>query len=170
MLGMMNNKVNVGLVLLASVMFFISAAQAAEVQGKAPDFTLKSSSGKNLKLSEHRGEVVLLNFWASWCGPCRKEMPYLEQIQEKYSDYGFTVMGVNVEEDSSKAKKMLKDIPVSFPILYDTTNSVSKAYKVSAMPTTVIIDRDGNMRYLHKGYKSGDEATYKQWVKKLIRE
>lgn len=170
MLGMMNNKVNVGLVLLASVMFFISAAQAAEVQGKAPDFTLKSSSGKNLKLSEHRGEVVLLNFWASWCGPCRKEMPYLEQIQEKYADYGFTVMGVNVEEDSSKAKKMLKDIPVSFPILYDTTNSVSKAYKVSAMPTTVIIDRDGNMRYLHKGYKSGDEATYKQWVKKLIRE
>lgn len=170
MLGMMNNKVNVGLVLLASVMFFISAAQAADVQGKAPDFTLKSSSGKNLKLSEHRGEVVLLNFWASWCGPCRKEMPYLEQIQEKYSDYGFTVMGVNVEEDSSKAKKMLKDIPVSFPILYDTTNSVSKAYKVSAMPTTVIIDRDGNMRYLHKGYKSGDEATYKQWVKKLIRE
>ena len=170
MLGMMNNKVNVGLVLLASVMLFISAAQAAEVQGKAPDFTLKSSSGKNLKLSEHRGEVVLLNFWASWCGPCRKEMPYLEQIQEKYADYGFTVMGVNVEEDSSKAKKMLKDIPVSFPILYDTTNSVSKAYKVSAMPTTVIIDRDGNMRYLHKGYKSGDEATYKQWVKKLIRE
>jgi len=170
MLGTKNNKVNVGLALLASVMFFVSTGQAGEIQGKAPDFTLKSASGKNLKLSEHRGEVVLLNFWASWCGPCRKEMPYLEQIQEKYADYGFTVMGVNVEEDSSKAKKMLKDIPVSFPILYDTSNSVSKAYKVSAMPTTVIIDRDGNMRYLHKGYKGGDEATYKQWVKKLIRE
>jgi thiol-disulfide isomerase/thioredoxin len=170
MLGMNNKMINAGLVLLVLAMFPLSAAQAAEVQGKAPDFTLKSSSGKNLKLSEHRGEVVLLNFWASWCGPCRKEMPYLEQIQEKYADYGFTVLGVNVEEDSSKANKMLKDIPVSFPILYDTTNSVSKAYKVSAMPTTVIIDRDGNMRYLHKGYKSGDEATYKQWVKKLIRE
>jgi peroxiredoxin len=170
MLGMKNKTITFGLALLASVVFFLATAEAGEIQGKAPDFTLKSASGKNIKLSEYRGEVVLLNFWASWCGPCRKEMPFLEQIQEKYSGYGFTVMGVNVEEDSSKANKMLKDIPVSFPILYDTSNSVSKAYKVSAMPTTVIIDRDGNMRYLHKGYKSGDEETYKQWVKKLIRE
>ncbi len=170
MLGINNKTFAAGLAILVSTMLLVTGLQAAEVQGKAPDFTLKSSSGKNLKLSEHRGEVVLLNFWASWCGPCRKEMPYLEQIQEKYADYGFTVMGVNVEEDSSKAKKMLKDIPVTFPILFDTSNSASKAYKVSAMPTTVIIDRDGNMRYLHKGYKSGDEATYKQWVKKLIRE
>jgi thiol-disulfide isomerase/thioredoxin len=170
MLGINKKTFSAGLAILASTILLATTLQAAEVQGKAPDFTLKSSSGKNLKLSEHRGEVVLLNFWASWCGPCRKEMPYLEQIQEKYADYGFTVMGVNVEEDSSKAKKMLKDIPVTFPILFDTGNSASKAYKVSAMPTTVIIDRDGNMRYLHKGYKSGDEATYKQWVKKLIRE
>jgi peroxiredoxin len=65
---------------------------------------------------------------------------------------------------------MVQDISVSCPIRFDTRNTVSKAYKVAAMPTTVIIDRDGNMRYLHKGYKAGDEATYKQWVKKLIRE
>jgi len=159
-----------GLAIMFSVLLFLVTAEAEEIQGGAPDFTLKSASGKNLKLSEHRGEVVLLNFWASWCGPCRQEMPYLEQMQERYSSYGFTVMGVNVEEDSSKARKMLQDISVSFPILFDTRNTVSKAYKVAAMPTTVIIDRDGNMRYLHKGYKAGDEATYKQWVKKLIRE
>jgi peroxiredoxin len=143
---------------------------AETLQGKAPDFTLKSSSGKNIKLSEYRGQVILLNFWASWCGPCRQEMPLLNQIQNRYSKLGFTVLGVNVEEDSRQAKTMLREIPVDFPILFDTTNKVSKLYNVSAMPSTVLIDRDGNLRYLHKGYKPGDEAKYKQWIKKLVRE
>jgi peroxiredoxin len=148
----------------------VSPVQSSEVSGPAPDFTLKSNQGKNLKLSEHRGDVVLLNFWASWCGPCRQEMPELEKLQARYQDYGFTILGVNVEEDSSKADKVLRKTPVSFPILYDTSNKVSKAFDVRAMPSTVMIDRDGNMRYLHKGYVPGDEAQYAKWIKKLIRE
>ena len=151
-------------------LLLLGTANAASIQGKAPDFTLKSNSGKNIKLSELRGQVILLNFWASWCGPCRQEMPLLEKLHQRYSALGFTVLGVNVEEDSSKAKAMLKHVPVSFPILYDTRNTVSKQYKVSGMPSTVMIDRDGNMRYLHKGYKPGDEAQYKKWVKQLIKE
>ena len=152
--------------------FFLlfGTASAAAIQGKAPNFTLKSNTGKNIKLSELRGQVVLLNFWASWCGPCRQEMPLLEKLHQRYSALGFTVLGVNVEEEPSKAKTLLKDIRVSFPILFDTQNTVSKQYKVSAMPSTVMIDRDGNMRYLHKGYKPGDEAQYKKWVKQLIKE
>jgi peroxiredoxin len=156
-------------VLLMS-MWIVAPANAASIQGKAPNFTLKSNSGKNVKLSELRGQVILLNFWASWCGPCRQEMPLLEKLHKRYSALGFTVLGVNVEEDPRKAKTLLKDISVSFPILFDTSNKVSKQYKVSAMPSTVMIDRDGNMRYLHKGYKPGDEAQYKKWVKQLIRE
>ena len=151
-------------------LLLIGTVNAANVQGKAPNFTLKSNTGKNIKLSELRGQVVLLNFWASWCGPCRQEMPLLEQLQQRYSALGFTVLGVNVEEDPGKAKTLLKDIPVSFPILFDTQNIVSKQYQVSAMPSTVMIDRNGNMRYLHKGYKPGDEAQYKKWVKQLIKE
>lgn len=156
-------------ILFASLLLF-GTVNAANIQGKAPNFTLKSNTGKNIKLSELRGQVVLLNFWASWCGPCRQEMPLLEKLQQRYSALGFTVLGVNVEEDSSKAKSLLKDIPVSFPILFDTLNTVSKQYKVSAMPSTVMIDRNGNMRYLHKGYKPGDEAQYKKWVKQLVKE
>jgi peroxiredoxin len=148
----------------------VSPAHSSEVSGPAPDFTLKSNQGKNLKLSEYRGEVILLNFWASWCGPCRQEMPELEKLQARYQDYGFTILGVNVEEDASKADKVLKKTPVSFPILYDTSNKVSKAFDVRAMPSTVMIDRDGNMRYLHKGYVPGDEDEYAKWIKKLIRE
>jgi peroxiredoxin len=156
-------------ILFTSLLLF-GTANSANIQGKAPNFTLKSNTGKNIKLSELRGQVILLNFWASWCGPCRQEMPLLEKLQQRYSALGFTVLGVNVEEDSSKAKSLLKDIPVSFPILFDTQNTVSKQYKVSAMPSTVMIDRNGNMRYLHKGYKPGDEAQYKKWVKQLVKE
>jgi peroxiredoxin len=156
--------------ILFTTLLLLGTADAATIQGKAPNFTLKSNSGKNIKLSELRGQVVLLNFWASWCGPCRQEMPFLEKLHKRYSALGFTVLGVNVEEDPRKAKTLLKDISVSFPILFDTSNKVSKQYKVSAMPSTIMIDRNGNMRYLHKGYKPGDEAQYKKWVKQLIRE
>ncbi len=158
------------LLLTALLLGLLGLAQAGEVSGPAPDFTLRSNTGKNLKLSEFRGQVVLLNFWASWCGPCRQEMPALDKLHKRYSKLGFTVLGVNVEEDSAQAKRMLREIRVSFPILFDTQNKASELYHVSAMPTTVIIDRDGNMRYLHKGYKPGEESVYKKWVKKLIRE
>jgi thiol-disulfide isomerase/thioredoxin len=136
----------------------------------APDFTLKSSSGVNLKLSELRGQVVLINFWASWCGPCRKEMPLLDQLYQQYKPLGFTVLGVNVEEDQKQAHSLLNKVPVSFPVVFDGTNSVSKLYNVIAMPTTVIVDRNGNMRYLHKGYLPGYEATYQQQVRTLLTE
>ena len=158
--------------ILASIVFMviIPVVNAENTQGKAPDFTLKSRSGENMKLSELRGEVVMINFWASWCAPCRQEMPLLEEIYKKYSDLGFTLLAVNVEEDSSKAEDLLKDIAVTFPVLFDDTNKVSKLYKVVAMPSTIIVDRDGNMRYLHRGYLPGYEEEYKKQVSELIRE
>lgn len=145
-------------------------AAAAEVGKLAPDFTLKSLGGKNLKLSEMAGSVVLINFWASWCGPCREEMPLLNSLHNKYEPLGFTVLGVNVEQDVTGAKAFLENFPVDFPVLLDSGNRVSEQYKVIAMPTTVVVDRDGNMRFLHQGYKSGDEAKYRQMVKQLVRE
>ena len=153
------------------VIFLSSSVHASqEIKGMAPDFTLKSYAGSNERLSEFRGQVVLLNFWASWCGPCRQEMPLINAFYKKYKKLGFTVIGINVEENSKKAKQIVKNTGISFPVLFDTENKVSELYEVSAMPSTVIIDRDGNMRYLHKGYKPGDMATYKKWVKKLVRE
>lgn len=145
-------------------------AQAASLDKPAPDFTLKSLQGSNLKLSEQAGNVVLLNFWASWCGPCRKEMPLLNDLHNKYKPLGFTVLGVNVEEDTAPAKAFIGDRPVDFPILFDRTNKVSKLYDVIAMPTTVVIDRNGKMRFLHKGYQDGDEKAYRKMVKQLLRE
>lgn len=156
--------------LIAVLALCSSVAGATVLQGPAPDFTLKSHGGGNLKLSEFRGQVVMINFWASWCGPCRQEMPLIEQLHQRYSPLGFTVLGVNVEEDSSKAQELLRELRVSFPILFDTSNSASKLYNVSAMPSTVFVDRDGKLRYLHKGYKPGYEHEYEKQIKALLRE
>ena len=155
---------------VAAAVLMAASTSAGMKQSAAPDFTLKSVSGENLKLSEFRGEVVLINFWASWCGPCRQEMPVLSALHDKYKALGFTVLGINVEEDSSKARRLLQDIPVSFPVLLDTESIVSKQYDVVAMPSTVLVDRDGNMRYLHKGYKPGLESVYLQQIRDLVRE
>jgi len=159
------------IILLCSVsLAAVGPANAAAGAGPAPNFTLKSLTGKNMKLSEMAGNVVLINFWASWCGPCREEMPLLNALHKKYEPLGFTVLGVNVEEQVDNARGFLNDFPVDFPVLLDSNNQVSKMYNVIAMPTTVVVDRDGNMRFLHKGYKPGDEQKYRKMVKKLVRE
>lgn len=151
-------------------LLWLPLSYADPAKSAAPNFTLKSRSGENLKLSEYRGDVVLVNFWASWCGPCRKEMPKLEELYQKYKNLGFNLLAVNVEEDSSKANDFLKDLSVTFPVLYDNENKVSKLYKVSAMPSTVIIDRDGNVRFVHHGYLAGYENDYSKEIKELIEE
>ena len=157
--------------ILAGLLSLAIAGPAQSASAKpAPNFTLKSLAGKNMKLSEMTGNVVLINFWASWCGPCREEMPLLNALHKKYEPLGFTVLGVNVEEDAGNARGFLRDFPVNFPVLLDNQNRVSKLYNVVAMPTTVVVDRDGNMRFLHKGYKPGDEKKYRKMVKKLVRE
>jgi len=149
---------------------FTIAASAKAVQTAAPDFTLKSQKGDNLKLSELRGKVILINFWASWCGPCRQEMPVLNELYQHYRPLDFTVLGVNVEQNSNDAKSLLKDVTVSFPVLFDNANKVSKLYDVKGMPSTVLVDRDGNIRYVHMGYQPGTEAEYQAQIRALIRE
>jgi len=145
-------------------------ALAGPTGAPAPSFTLAARGGQNVSLTQYKGQVVMLNFWASWCGPCRQEMPLLESIYRKYNKMGFTMIGVNVEPDSNAANDWLKATPVSFPILYDRDSKVSKLYDVSGMPSTVIIDRTGKLRVLHRGYKPGDENEYLDSIRTLIRE
>lgn len=152
------------------MLFFSGQVIAASSTQAAPDFTLKSRSGENIKLSELRGQVVMINFWASWCGPCRQEMPLLEQLYQRYQSMGFTLLGVNVDEDHTAADKMLGNVTVSFPILFDDQSQVSKQYQVKAMPSTFMVDRDGQVRHLHKGYKPGYEEDYQQQIRALLRE
>jgi peroxiredoxin len=156
--------------MLAAATLALPALAADPTGSPAPAFTLGSSAGSNVSLAQYKGQVVMLNFWASWCGPCRQEMPLLESIYKKYNRMGFTLIGVNVEPDSNAANQWLKQTPVSFPILYDKDSKVSKMYDVAGMPSTVIIDRTGKVRVLHRGYKPGDENEYLDSIRTLVRE
>ena len=156
--------------IVAAAVLALPALAADPTGSPAPAFTLGSSAGSNVSLAQYKGQVVMLNFWASWCGPCRQEMPLLESIYKKYNRMGFTLIGVNVEPDSNAANQWLKQTPVSFPILYDKDSKVSKMYDVAGMPSTVIIDRTGKLRVLHRGYKPGDENEYLDSIRALIRE
>ena len=155
--------------LVISSMLFTSAT-AGSGSGVAPNFSLPTRDGQTVTLTELKGQVVMINFWATWCGPCRQEMPLLDALYKRYNRMGFTLLGVNVEEDSSGADEWLRETPVTFPILYDAQNQVSKLYDVTAMPSTVMVDRNGNVRYLHRGYQPGDEEQYQNFIRELIRE
>ena len=136
----------------------------------APDFALPAMDGGELRLSDLKGQVVMINFWATWCGPCRQEMPLLQQLQVKYEPLGFTLVGINVEPESAGARTWLEKVPVTFPILFDRQNQVAERFGVQGMPSSVFIDRTGKVRYVHRGYQSSDESRYADMVRSLVKE
>jgi peroxiredoxin len=151
--------------------FAASSLASSTLEGQsAPDFVLKSSTGNNMRLSEYRGDVVMINFWATWCGPCRQEMPLLDDLYGRYQRVGFTLLGVNIDDDSRRAMKMIEELGVNFPVLFDESKDVSKLYAVEAMPVTVLVDREGTVRHVHHGYKPGYEEKYLTEIRALLRE
>ena len=146
-----------------------TASSAIAPATAAPDFTLHAMGGPNLRLKEQRGRVVMVNFWATWCAPCRQEMPHLNRLYEKYRGAGFVLLGVNVDDDTSKAADVAAKLGVTFPVLLDTEKTVSKLYDVSTMPSTMIIDRDGKVRYVHRGYLAGYEDNYEKQIRELLK-
>jgi peroxiredoxin len=158
--------------LVACAAFAICAGTASSAIAPAtaaPDFTLHAMGGPNLRLKEQRGRVVMVNFWATWCGPCRQEMPQLNRLYEKYKSSGFVLLGVNVDDDAAKAAEVAAKLGVTFPVLLDTEKTVSKLYDLSTMPSTVIIDRDGKVRYVHRGYLAGYEDNYEKQIRELLK-
>jgi peroxiredoxin len=149
-----------------------AAAALATVapQASAPDFTLRTADGHNLRLHEQRGQVVLVNFWASWCGPCKQEMPHLNRLYDKYRASGFVLLGVNVDDDPRAASGTAARLGLRFPVLLDAEKTVSRLYDLGSMPATVLIDRDGRVRYLHRGYREGVEEDYERQIRELVKE
>ena len=156
------------ILITVSCLSFSTTASAIKVKQTAPDFTLASNKGKNIRLNDLRGKVVMINFWATWCAPCRKELPLLNNLYNKYKNKGFVLLGVNIDEKSSLAKKMIKELKINFPVLFDKTQSTSESYDLQAMPSTFIIDKNGVVRFAHYGYKSGYEKKYEKDVKSLL--
>ena len=164
-------KLKNSIIALVFSVFAASSLASGAMEGQqAPDFALKNSDGENIRLSEFRGDVVMINFWATWCGPCRQEMPLLDELYQRYQRVGFNLLGVNIDDDSRRAMEMIEELGVDFPVLFDDRKDVSRLYEVEAMPVTVILDRQGTVRFIHHGYKPGYENKYLDQIRSLLRE
>jgi thiol-disulfide isomerase/thioredoxin len=149
-----------------------SAFATAKVGDRAGDFSLPGLDGTKIKLSDLKGKIVLVDFWASWCVPCRKELPALDAMQKRYADAGkpVIILAVNVDKDRANAEKLLAAVKVgSIRILLDPDGKVAGAYDVPTMPSSFIIDEKGLVRNVHAGFSSGDERTFAREIEALVR-
>jgi peroxiredoxin len=152
---------------LLLVLLQTATAEATAVGEMAPDFTLPAAAGGNVRLSEHRGEVVLLTFWSSHCSACVAQLAALGDLQTTYRSAGLVTFAVSVDDDMRSATQFAKSHPARFPLLLDTHKGVSRAYSIELLPTTVLIDRRGRVRFLHSDYH-GTDNSYVAQVRALL--
>ena len=144
---------------------------ATELTGnEAPDFALKSTSGENLRLSEYRGEIVMLSFWATWCGECRAQLERLGAMHERYRDVGVQLLAVSLDQNARQAADGARALDATYSVLHDAGGEVGRLYTVDRMPMMVLIDRAGVVRDVFEGYRRGNEDEYLQRVQALLRE
>jgi len=127
---------------------------------RLPDFALEDLDGKPVRLSDYGGQVVLVNFWATWCPPCAKEMPGLEDFYSKHRGKGFTVLAVNVGETKSEAAAFTEQYGLEFPILLDPTYELADGLMIDGYPTSVLVGRDGYIKKVHIGYLSPEDLDH----------
>jgi cytochrome c biogenesis protein CcmG, thiol:disulfide interchange protein DsbE len=146
----------------------VGPVQALDQGARMPEIGLKDLRGVQVDLDSLKGKVVIVDFWASWCAPCKEEMPVLEKLYKKYKDRGLVVVGVSVDQELANAKTFIKQNPVSFSIVHDGTHAVANRYKPPKMPSSYIVDRNGVVRHVHGGYRDGDAAKFEAEVVALL--
>ena len=167
---MQKRSLILGLLASLAAGIVLAAAPSPMIGKTAPDFVLKGLDGRNMRLSEYRGQVVLINFWARWAGPSRDEMPALDQINSTYQRAGLVVLGVSIDEDAARAREFAGSMRVTYPMLFDTADLTGTKYAIEKLPTTYVIDRGGVIRFFNVGFKRGDEKIYLEQIRELLRE
>ncbi len=161
----------VSALVLAFMLVGTSSAWALGAGARAPAIGLKDRQGKLVQLDALKGKVVLVDFWASWCAPCKEELPELEKLYKKYADKGFVIVGVNIDEEPSNMDRFLKGQKLSFTIVRDTADhAVAGRYKPTKMPSSYLIDKKGIVRHVHAGFKASDKATFDKEISALLAE
>lgn len=157
------------LLALATLLTAGSLPAATAVNGQsAPDFALKSAGGRNVRLSELRGEVVVLTFWADWCGRCADQLRDLDALQARYATDGVRVVAVNIDTDSRAARDAAARLDIM--ILHDQDQEVARQYQLGDLPLTVLVDRHGTVRHVHSRYRAQDAAAWAAEVSGIVAE
>lgn len=150
----MNRALKVILLILLSgtlVTGCAAPAEAPEIGKSAPSFQLTDIDGQSISLSDFKGKTVLLNFWATWCGPCRSEMPYIQEVYDERSEPGLVILAVNIGESLTKVEEFIQDYNLTFPVLLDREGNVAEKYNIRAIPTTYLVDGDGIIKDIKIG-------------------
>ena len=157
----------ISLTLLALYGIFGSNNVIAE--NMAPNFKLDGQQN-SIELSKYRGQIVYVDFWASWCLPCRKSFTWMNKMQNLYGKEGFKVIAINLDESRSKANKFLQQVPANFEIAFDPQGNTAEAYRVKAMPSSYLIDKNGKLVHANIGFRGNDEDKLEVKIRNLIRE
>jgi thiol-disulfide isomerase/thioredoxin len=152
---------------LALTILLSLPAGAVEVGQSAPDFDLAGSLAA-VKLSDYKGKTVYLDFWASWCGPCKQSFPWMNEMQSRYGAKGFRVVGVNVDQKTDDAKAFLKTTPASFDVAFDQSGKTPKTYAIKGMPTSILIGPDGKVISVHSGFKNEQRAELEAQIQQAL--
>lgn len=160
------------LMLLVYLTFFFSpAVKAVEVNDMTVSCPATLEPERTLlDLEKYRGKVIYLDFWATWCPPCKKSMPFLNALRNEFLDQGFEIIAINVDEDSEDAWLLLQQFPVDYLIAMDPAGLCPKEYNVKAMPSAYLIDRQGKIRYIHLGFRNSDKNEIRTSVMELLAE
>ena len=144
-------------------------AGGAVASQKAASFSLPGVKS-TVNLANYRGKVVYVDFWASWCDPCRKSFPWMNKMQEQYKKYGFEVVAINLDEDKDLANQFLNEVPANFTIAFDPKGKTAESYGLKVMPSSYLIDKNGNLVTAHRGFKAKDTAKMEQQIRQLLAQ
>jgi thiol-disulfide isomerase/thioredoxin len=157
--------------LIASAMLALTATVFASDQATpAPDLTFMADSGSAIQLAALKGKVAVIDFWASWCIPCRTSFPAMDTLQKELGDKGLVVVAVNVDEDRHSADQFLLTRPHTMTVAFDPQGKAAEAFKLKGMPSTILVDRRGNIRFTHMGYTEKTLAQFRAEVLQLLGE
>lgn len=157
------------LLLLGIFSSLAQPAYAVEIGESAPIAQWQTDTGK-IDIAQLKGQVVLLDFWASWCGPCRASFPWMNEMQAKYASKGLKVLAVNLDSNSEDARKFLQQVPAQFQVAYDKQGDSPRLFKVKGMPTSYIIDRQGKVTQIHSGFNTSQKENLEKQLLMVLEK
>ena len=157
------------LALTVGTLWVAPVVQAVSVGDAAPDCMLSNlTTGQSSTLSQFKGKIVYVDFWASWCGPCAQSFPFLNSLHKQFKDQGVQIVGVNMDEDRAEANAFLAKLPADFTVMADDSKHCAEAFAVEAMPSSYIIDRQGKVQHIHLGFRDGAAEELRSAIEQLL--